>query len=220
MEIKKVAVISDTHDMLREQVLEIIKECDLIFHAGDFSSNHIYDSLRALKPMYAVRGNTDAYWNNDLPLVSRFEILGKEICICHKKSDIHYDMGDFDLVVTGHTHKYHEAYEGKTLFLNPGSCGPVRMTLPVTMALLYISQEEIEVERIEIESDWGSLAIEEELQLRPLIEKVIKSVKKGRSVEEISEKYKADPKLVEKIVRLYLTHPGVDPDGIMTKMGI
>lgn len=217
-----IAVISDTHDLLREGVLEKLNGCEAILHGGDISSPEILETLRKIAPVYAVRGNADETWGADLPSVLDTELYGLKICIAHKKKDLPADLARFDLVITGHTHKYEEKRKGHTLFLNPGSCGPRKPGQPVTMAILHISGRDIISERIDLPNKpqkRTSNAVDPG-DMKKLITTVIKQVKKKKSVDEIAELNGISGDLAERIVRLYLTHPGVTADGIMEKMGL
>ena len=144
-----IAVISDTHDLLRQEVLEKLNECDAIFHAGDISSPEILDKLRKIAPVYAVRGNADEEWGDDLPVTLETEISGIKISMAHKKKDLPSEI-NCDVVINGHTHKYSEIRKGETLFLNPGSCGPRKPEQPVTMVLLHIKDGECIPERVDL----------------------------------------------------------------------
>ena len=222
MDDKRFAVISDTHDLLREEVLEKLDGCEAILHGGDISSPGILKTLRKAAPVYAVRGNADESWGTDLPTVLETEFLGLKICIAHKKKDLPADLTGFDLIITGHTHKYEETRKGHTLFLNPGSCGPRKPGQPVTMAILHTSGNELIPERIDLPNTPRNRVINdvEPGDMKRLVTKVMKQVRKKKSVDEIAESNNISKDLAERIVRLYLTHPGVTADGIMGKMGI
>ncbi len=222
----KIGVLSDTHDLLRKDVTDALQGCDAILHAGDISSRRILDRLEEIAPVKAVRGNNDGEWADDLPLVLDISLGGLRICMAHKKKDLPKDLTPYDLAVCGHTHRYASVWlesEGKkrTLLLNPGSCGPRRFTQPITMAMLTIDADgwiakQILIPRAENEKtpkiDGGSIYAQ--------IEKVIHDTEKGLSVDSIAQKRGFDRELVEQIVRLYVTHPGVTADGIMTKLGL
>lgn len=108
----------------------------------------------------------------------------------------------------------------RTLLLNPGSCGPRRFYQAITLAILTIDTDGWTVERIEIPHKDMEKDDLHGKDIRRIIEAVVNETKKGRSVEMIASKQKLDSALVEKIVRLYVTHPGVTVEGIMTKMGL
>lgn len=216
----KLGIISDTHDLLRPEVLSALTGVDAILHAGDISSQRILDQLRTIAPVHAVRGNADKEWAEALPEFLDFQLAGLHICITHKKKDLPKDLSPYDLVVTGHSHQYSETQEGKTLLLNPGSCGPRRFHQKITMALAEAENGGISVTRIDIPHDQPTSAKIDPNDIRKQIEIVVKEIDKGRGKQDIAEKYGIDPATAELIARLYLTHPGVTTDGIMTKMGL
>ncbi len=241
----KIAVISDTHNMLREEVKQKLKECDLILHAGDICSPAIYDALERFdKPMLTVRGNNDGKWTVEKGISKvvdttlsemeglSFDARNLRIFMVHDRRDIPADIltdgGGYDLVVFGHSHKYDTFYVGKTLFLNPGSCGPVRFRLPVTMAMVEASTEldaknaGITVRRIDIKEEKAKAETREISpgEMKMLVMRVVKDIKRNRSAEQIAKKHKISMELSEQICRLYLTHPGVTVDGILGKMGL
>ena len=149
----KIGIISDTHDLLRAEVIGQLQGCEVILHAGDLTSRRILDRLQNIAPVLAARGNCD-YGDSELaeklPLRKEAELAGKKILIVHRSADIPRDVNKYDLVVYGHSHTYSEEREGSVLYLNPGSCGPGRSGKPVTMATADLSPEGIRVERIEI----------------------------------------------------------------------
>ena len=135
----RIAVISDTHNLLRPEVIELINSCELIVHAGDISKPDILDRLEELKPLYIVRGNNDrGDWASDLPLVLNFDLFGRRVCMTHIKRNIPPDH-KADIVIYGHSHRYSCAKDGSTVFLNPGSCGPRRFNQEITMAILTLT---------------------------------------------------------------------------------
>ncbi len=222
----RIGILSDTHDLLRPEVLDRLRGCDAILHAGDFSSRRILDRLAQFAPVRAVRGNTDRAWAEDLTLSLDLTLAGLKIFITHKKKDLPGDLSPWDLAVFGHSHQYFSDWvtsaEGRrTLLLNPGSCGPRRFRLPVTLAMLTIGEAGWNAERIDITAAAGEPAPDlSGSDIRRQIETVIRETEKGRTVEAIARKHGMEPTLVEQIARLYVTHPGVSADGIMTKMGL
>ena len=220
----KIAVLSDTHNLLRQEVKEHLKNCDYILHGGDISREDILNQLKEFAPVRVVRGNNDKEWADHLPSFLDIELGGLRIYITHKKKDLPKDLTPYDIVIVGHSHQYKEEWidhgDGrKTLLLNPGSCGPRRFHQAITMALLTIVKEGWTIERIEILHDIKR-KIPDNADLKTVIELVTTETEKGRSPADIAEKNKLDSSVVETIVRLYLTHPGVTADGIMTKMGL
>ncbi len=215
----KLGIISDTHDLLRPEVLSALKGVDAILHAGDISSQRVIDLLRETAPVYIVRGNADKEWAVNLPSLLQLELGGVQILMTHKKKDLPEDLTPYDLVVVGHSHQYSETRQGKTLILNPGSCGPRRFHQQITMASAEIINKRITVSKIDIPHKSPSPKVDP-TDIRAQIGIVIKEIDKGRGYLDIADKYGIDPAAAELIARLYLTHPGVTVDGIMTKMGL
>lgn len=146
----KVTVISDTHGLLRPEVLEKIMDCELILHGGDINRQDIIDSLKQIAPLIVVRGNNDKEWAEGVPLFESFSIGGVQVYMTHKKKDLPEDLSSYDLIITGHIHKYEYKTIGDQVFLNPGSCGPRKTTQPITMAVLYVEEDGFTVEKIDI----------------------------------------------------------------------
>ena len=222
----KIGILSDTHDLLRPEVQEILRGCDCILHGGDISSQRILDQLEQIAPVKAVRGNNDKEWAEHLPLQLDFELGGLRFYMTHKKKDLPQDLSAYDLVIYGHSHQYAETWlelvgRRRTLLLNPGSCGPRRFVQPITMATLTIDENGWIVKRIDIpHTPRESAPKANSGNIHRQIEVIVRETQKGHTVEAIARKHKYDPALVEQIVRLYVTHPGVTADGIMTKMGL
>ena len=220
----RIGVISDTHELLRTEVIKALQGCDCILHAGDISSQEILTRLEQIAPVRVVRGNNDKGWAENLPQSLDFELDGLHVYMTHKKKDLPDDLSAFDLVVIGHSHQYSEMYtkaNGKyMLMLNPGSCGPRRFHQPITMALLEITEGGWNVNKIDIPHNAKESVPKPGKDIRQQIEIVVKETQKGQTVESIAKKHRIEPVLVEQIARLYVTHPGVTVDGIMTKMGL
>ncbi len=222
----KIGVISDTHDLLRPEVTANLQDCSCILHGGDISSRKILERLERIAPVRAVRGNNDEEWAEDLPSFLDFELGGLRICMAHKKKDLPGDLSPYDLAVFGHSHQYVSDWADfaggkRTLLLNPGSCGPRRFVQPITMAILTISSDGWIVKRIEIpHAKKEKEPAFERGDIHRQIETVVRDTRKGMTVEDIAKKNRIDRDLTEQIVRLYVTHPGVTTDGIMTKLGL
>ena len=215
-----IGIISDTHGLLRTEVIEALRGCDAILHGGDINRQDIIDQLEEIAPVYVVRGNNDKDWAEHIPMFLDFELAGLHIYMTHKKKDLPEDLSNYDLVVFGHSHKYEESRQGKTVLLNPGSCGPRRFHQAIIMATAEITGSGITVTRVEIsQKHIDALSKTGTADLKKQIDVVIKETQKNRNPEDIANKYGFDTALTEQIARLYLTHPGVDADGIMTKMG-
>lgn len=242
----RIGVISDTHGLLRPEVLDRLKGCEIILHGGDIHRQKVLDTLREVAPVYAVRGNADKEWAEELETVVSLELYGVRILMIHNKKQLSEDLTGIDLVIYGHSHKYEEKCVGR-IWLNPGSCGPRRFSLPITMALLKIGDGgSIGVEKIEIphgvmqqrssrlyqsenqnaSQEKGTVTVQKEApkeipgNIKAVIEAVTQEAERGRSIRQIAKKHKIDEELAEQICRMYFTHPGVDADGIMTKLGL
>ncbi len=138
-----VGVISDTHGLLRPEAVEALHGSDLILHAGDVGDPEILEALEEIAPVVAVRGNMDrAPWARDLPETEVVEVSGAHIYILHDLATLPLDpvAAGFALVISGHTHEPSVGSEGGVLYLNPGSAGPRRFRLPVSVASLEIRQ--------------------------------------------------------------------------------
>lgn len=222
----KIGILSDTHDLLRPEVIGCLRGCDRILHGGDISSRKILDELEKIAPVKAVRGNNDKEWAEGLPLVLDLELGGLRICMTHKKKDLPADLSPYDLVICGHTHRYESVWsetadDRRTLFLNPGSCGPRLFHQPITLAVLTVEADGFTAKRIDVPHMPKEAAPKIDAKdVRKQIETVIRETQKGRSTDEIAKRYGMDPALAAQIARLYVTHPGVTVDGIMGKMGL
>lgn len=140
----KVGVIADTHGLLRTHVLRLLKGCDLIIHAGDIGKPEVIEALQALAPVEAIRGNVDT-WADHLPEEKIVTVGGRKILVTHDINSVTCPTADFDVVISGHSHRPLKERRGNTLFLNPGSAGPRRFSLPVMLAKLYISKQRLTV---------------------------------------------------------------------------
>lgn len=149
----KVAVLSDSHGLLRRSVVEKVKGCRFILHAGDVISESDLDELAVYGSLYAVRGNCDMWQRgvSGLAKFLRFEIGGVSFYMTHDPYDIPADPG-VQAVIYGHTHQYREEWRDDMLYLNPGSCGRARYGGDVTMAILTIDGGKItQIERIDLD---------------------------------------------------------------------
>ena len=216
-------IISDTHGLLRQEVLNVLSPApDAILHGGDINNQGILDTLASIAPVYVVRGNNDKDWATSLPEYLDFEIAGIHVFMTHKKRDLPADLSLFDLVIVGHTHRYEEQRMGNTVLLNPGSCGPRRFNQAITMAMATVTpsasgKPEITITRIDIDHRPTQKV---GVNLKTQIETVMRETAKGTPALTIAVKRGWDRELVELIARLYVTHPGVTADGIMSKMGV
>lgn len=218
----KIGILSDTHNLLRKPVTDLLQTCDLILHAGDISTPQILKQLESIAPVYAVRGNTDRECPENLPRTLSVELYGIQIFMIHNKKQIREDLRQKDLIIYGHSHKYEEQQVNGQTWLNPGSCGKRRFSLPLTMAALTIPKTgSFTIEKICLESGKStSERIPAVTDTKELVRCVMRETDKGKSVEMIARHLKISQDLAEQICRLYLTHPGVSADGILRKMGL
>ena len=143
-----IGLISDTHGLLRPRALEALAGSDLIIHAGDVGDPAILEALRRIAPLTAVRGNIDkAEWAPLLPETAVVE----DIYVLHNLHDLALDpaAGGFRAVVSGHSHKPGSFQRNGVLYINPGSAGPRRFRLPVTVARLDTGAWNVELMAVE-----------------------------------------------------------------------
>lgn len=152
----RVAIMADTHGVLRPEVERILETCDVIVHAGDFDNQMLYHKLNVDQPLYAVRGNNDRGWSGGLGQVNRFEIGGVKFIMAHERVDIPSVLKDIQVVIFGHSHMYYQQEISGRLWLNPGSCGYKRFTLPLSMAVMTIEDGTYEVETVWLEHGYGT----------------------------------------------------------------
>ena len=136
-----IGVISDTHGLLRPQVLDAMSGVDHILHAGDVGNADILDQLRTIAPVTAIRGNIDVHGScANLPATEAIELDGCLLYMLHaiQDLDLNPSAAKIDVIVYGHSHKPSAATRDGVLYLNPGSAGPRRFSLPVTLSLLRL----------------------------------------------------------------------------------
>jgi putative phosphoesterase len=136
----RIGVLSDTHGLLRPEAVAALAHVDLLIHAGDVGDAATLGAIRALgKPFHVVRGNVDrGAWALELPETLVVEVAGHSLYVLHDRAQLDLDAGaaGFNAVIYGHSHRPQVRRERGVLYLNPGSCGPRRFTLPVSIALL------------------------------------------------------------------------------------
>ena len=148
-----VGLISDTHGLLRPEALAALAGADLIVHAGDVGTDAILPALRRVAPAFAVRGNVDAGdWADELPLRLDVDAGGMRLHVVHRIADLEADAAGAGLaaVVFGHSHKPSLEWRDGVLYCNPGSAGPRRFKLPISVARLEVSGREIRPRIIEL----------------------------------------------------------------------
>lgn len=168
---RTIGVISDTHGRLRPEALEALEGCALILHAGDVGDPSILTELRKIAPVHAVHGNTD--WGqlrahlpptavvdlgSDDGVPQRDRPLGPVAYLLHDLEDLDVDPGraGLSLVVSGHTHQPRVERKDEVLYVNPGSAGPRRFALPVTVAHIRVDRGSLEVEIVELANAGGA----------------------------------------------------------------
>ena len=234
--IHRIAILSDTHSLLRAEVKEVLQSCEVILHGGDIASRKTYEEIREIAPTYFVQGNADEEWAQSVkvPPELDIELYGFHFYLTHKKKDIRQDLNGVDVVIYGHSHKYAENVENGILYLNPGSCGPRRFTQPITLAVMTVDEEKHTylIEREDIaKMDTAGIAIQEtgrisdaaQLSSRDidkLIRSIIKDMKAKRTVETIAKRNKIPVDFANQILQIYTTHPGIDVEGILNRMDI
>ncbi len=230
---KKIGLLSDTHGLLRPETLQALEGCEAILHGGDINRQEILDRLREIAPLYVVRGNNDKEWAAEIPCFLDFTLFGLHIYMTHKKKDLPKDLTAYDLVLYGHSHKYEQTIQGRTFLINPGSCGPRRFHQEITLAILWLREQEDgsgaadtegsagidRIEKILIPHEGTAHVTLDKIQRRD-IELAVREIQKGRSVGQVAARTGLSRDLAEQVCRMYLTHPGVDAEGIMTKLGL
>jgi putative phosphoesterase len=148
-----IGVISDTHGLLRPEAIEALKGCNRIIHAGDAGDPAILDRLREIAPVNAVRGNVDrGAWANHLPETDLLEIDGISIYIVHvlEKLDLDPVAAGISAVIYGHSHVPAQDAKQGVLYFNPGSAGPRRFNLPVSIGKLTVENGKIRSEIVHL----------------------------------------------------------------------
>jgi putative phosphoesterase len=138
---KTIGVISDTHGLLRGEAEEAHAHVDHIIHAGDIGGPEIIERLQRIAPVTAVRGNNDkGPWADPLHASAIVDICGKRLYVLHDIADLDLDPAadGFAAVIAGHSHKPGISEKDGVLFLNPGSAGPRRFSLPIAVAMLFV----------------------------------------------------------------------------------
>lgn len=242
----RAAVISDTHGLLRPEAERVIGSCDVVIHAGDFDNQMLYHKLAIKQPLYAVRGNNDGSWAANLPLIKRFELGGIKLIMAHERTDIPMALGGEQVVIFGHSHMAYQKMEDGRLWLNPGSCGYKRFTLPLSLAVLVIQDQAVKAEMVWLDGEpgkgaesWAGGFPEEKPADIPaarqekaravkgsgrdelfLIARIMRLMKRGESVSWVAGNVKSDLAFVEAVYRICVTHPGVNARQILDKLEV
>ena len=215
----RIAILSDTHDLLRPEVKEILGSCEVILHAGDIMSKSVMEEIGSIAPTYFVRGNADKEWAEDLPTELKIELFGIRFYMVHNKKFISISDNEADVILYGHTHQYEEKRVGNTLYFNPGSCGPRRVHQEITMAVMTVEEgtKTFTIERIDI----AQAPVKQEQKpkdITTVIRGIIKDMRANRKVGDIAKRNHVTEEFVRQVLQIYTTHPGIDMDGILNRL--
>jgi uncharacterized protein len=144
-----IGVLSDTHGLLRPEAIDALRGSDYIIHAGDVGDPAILDRLTESAPVTAIRGNVDhGDWAAKMPATNVLEIGAVSIYILHNLADLDLkpEAAGFAAVISGHTHKPKQQIKNGVLYFNPGSAGPRRFKLPVSLGKLIVADGQIRAE--------------------------------------------------------------------------
>ena len=154
-----IGIISDTHGLVRPEIAEAFSGVDLILHAGDIGTTEVIEELRSIAPIMAVRGNNDkGTWANAIPETEVVQIGSVRIYMLHdlKGIDLNPAARGFQVVISGHSHRPSIETRDAVLFLNPGSAGPRRFKLPISVARLTVDGSAVNGEIIDLSQAWGN----------------------------------------------------------------
>jgi putative phosphoesterase len=147
-------VISDTHGLLRPEALKALRGSDLVIHAGDVGNPEVIDRLRGVAPTFAVRGNNDkGSWAAKLPPTASIQVGEIRFYVLHELSRLDLDpiATGIAVVVSGHSHRPSLVRRDGILYVNPGSAGPRRFTLPISVARLSVSGRQVRSKIVELD---------------------------------------------------------------------
>ncbi|HEY2392600.1 MAG TPA: metallophosphoesterase family protein [Candidatus Angelobacter sp.] len=148
-----IGIISDTHGLLRPEAVELLRGSEHIIHAGDIGSPEIIPELRKIAPITAIRGNVDTQaWAQSFAETEVVEFDGVDIYIIHDANalDLNPKAADFAAVISGHSHQPKQEVKNGVLYLNPGSAGPRRFKLPISVGRLVIADGNLNGQILEI----------------------------------------------------------------------
>ncbi|PWT91740.1 MAG: YfcE family phosphodiesterase [Blastocatellia bacterium] len=150
---KLIGLISDTHGLIRPEAIDALNGVDMILHAGDIGNQQVLDTLKKIGPVVAVRGNNDkGDWTESLSDWEVVDVGEVSIYMLHnvKEIDISPAGAGFNVVVSGHSHQPSVVEQRGVLYVNPGSAGPRRFTLPVSVAHLRVAADKVQAKIIEL----------------------------------------------------------------------
>ena len=148
---KRIAVLSDTHGLLRPEVLTAIDGCDAIIHGGDINKPEIIERLQEIAPLFVVRGNNDKAWAELISATLTFQIEDCRFFLVHNKKEVPKTLTGIDAVIFGHSHRYFEENIDGRLWLNPGSCGKRRFDQEITLAILTVDGSTLSTQKVVIQ---------------------------------------------------------------------
>lgn len=147
----RIGVISDTHGLLRPEALAALEGCARIIHAGDIGKPQVLETLERIAPLEVIRGNVDSGdWAAAIPDRLELDLGGVRVIVLHDLKELECDpaANGIGLVISGHSHKPRVEQRGEVLYLNPGSAGPRRFKLPISLALLDVEDGRVQVELV------------------------------------------------------------------------
>ena len=149
----RIGLISDTHGLVRPEALKALEGVELIVHAGDIGKPEVLDRLQAIAPLAAIKGNNDtAPWARRIPEILDLHVKDRTLRVIHniRDSESNLRAGGIDVVISGHSHKPSVESRDNVLFVNPGSAGPRRFKLPVTVGLLLLQNADVHAKIIHL----------------------------------------------------------------------
>jgi putative phosphoesterase len=148
-----IGVISDTHGLVRPEAIDALRGLELILHAGDIGDSTVLEDLKAIAPVVAVRGNNDkGAWAEDIPHWEVVEVGAVFIYMVHdlNEMDMRPTPAEFQVVISGHSHRPLIDERNGVLYLNPGSAGPRRFDLPVSIARMKVVGDSVNAQLVEL----------------------------------------------------------------------
>ncbi|MCR5774591.1 MAG: metallophosphatase family protein [Lachnospiraceae bacterium] len=212
----RIGILSDTHGLLREEVKEGLAGVDHIIHAGDIDNPGVVEALEHIAPLTIVRGNADKEWAEQIPSNTSVELGGKLFFIIHNKAGLGAVLPDCDVIVYGHTHKYSLKRSDGRIWFNPGCCGRRKKGQAVTFAIAEINDGDIIFDRVDIDNGGSPDGLP--VNIDSVIKKAMKMTDNGKSPEMIARSCGISQELANEICRMYLTHPGIDVQGVITRL--
>jgi putative phosphoesterase len=148
-----IGLISDTHGLVRPEAIEALRGVDLVIHAGDIGKPEVLDALKAVSRLVAIKGNNDiGAWAKPLPDTQLVQTANTKLFVIHNVKELDCDPAaeGYKVIISGHSHKPSILARDGVLFVNPGSAGPRRFKLPVAVGKLFIQNQKVNAELIEL----------------------------------------------------------------------